>query len=127
MKEYNEKVLNDNEVKVLNNEIEDDIPFIEEKFDEETLQDMKDAQEGNITSPLKAIKLFCIDCCGGSFQEVKKCPCKKCPLYNFRVGKKMVASERKKREMSEERKEMLRRNVAKAQAARKAKREMNKG
>lgn len=127
MKEYNEKVLNDNEVKVLNNEIEDDIPFVEEKFDEETLQDMKDAQEGNITSPLKAIKLFCIDCCGGSFQEVKKCPCKKCPLYNFRVGKKMVASERKKREMSEERKEMLRRNVAKAQAARKAKREMNKG
>lgn len=120
MKEYME-------TKILNNEIEDDVPFVEEKFDEETLQDMKDAQEGNITSPLKAIKLFCIDCCGGSFQEVKKCPCKKCPLYNFRVGKKMVVSERKKREMSEERKEMLRRNVAKAQAARKAKREMNKG
>ena len=122
MKEYmNEKVLN-NEIE----DVVDDIPFVEEKFDEETLQDMKDAKEGNITSPLKAIKLFCIDCCGGSFQEVKKCPCKKCPLYNFRVGKKM-AVEKKKREMSEERREMLRRNVAKAQAAKKAKREMNKG
>ena len=122
MKEYmNEKVLN-NEIE----DVVDDIPFVEEKFDEETLQDMKDAKEGNITSPLKAIKLFCIDCCGGSFQEVKKCPCKKCPLYNFRVGKKM-AVERKKKEMSEERREMLRRNVAKAQAAKKAKRKMNKG
>ena len=118
MKEYmNEKVLN-NEIE----DVVDDIPFVEEKFDEETLQDMKDAKEGNITSPLKAIKLFCIDCCGGSFQEVKKCPCKKCPLYNFRVGKKMEAPKRT-RNLTEEQREKMRENMIKARQARKNKKD----
>lgn len=40
----------------------------------------------NIT-PLKAIRLKCIDCCNGNKNEVKKCPIKNCPLYIFKLGK----------------------------------------
>lgn len=38
-------------------------------------------------SPLKAIRLKCLDCCCGSSHEVKLCPCTKCSLYHFRFGK----------------------------------------
>lgn len=38
-------------------------------------------------SPLKAIRLKCLDCSGGSFNEVKLCPVEKCPLYPFREGR----------------------------------------
>lgn len=38
-------------------------------------------------SPLKAIRLKCLDCSCGSSNEVKLCPVEKCPLYPFRLGK----------------------------------------
>ena len=38
-------------------------------------------------SPLKAIRLKCLDCSCGSFNEVKLCPVEKCPLYPFREGR----------------------------------------
>lgn len=38
-------------------------------------------------SPLKAIRLKCLDCCCGSSNEVKLCTVEKCPLYLFRFGK----------------------------------------
>lgn len=38
-------------------------------------------------SPLKAIRLKCLDCCCGSSHEVKRCSATKCPLYPFRFGK----------------------------------------
>lgn len=38
-------------------------------------------------SPLKAIRLKCLDCSCGSSNEVKLCPVVKCPLYPFRFGK----------------------------------------
>jgi len=38
-------------------------------------------------SPLKAIRLKCLDCSCGSSNEVKLCPAEKCPLYPFRFGK----------------------------------------
>lgn len=38
-------------------------------------------------SPLKAIRLKCLDCSCGSPNEVKLCPVEKCPLYPFRLGK----------------------------------------
>jgi hypothetical protein len=38
-------------------------------------------------SPLKAIRLKCLDCCCGSAHEVKLCTAEKCPLYLFRLGK----------------------------------------
>ena len=40
-----------------------------------------------ITNPVKAIRAFCLDCCGGRKNEVKQCPCTDCPLYPFRMGK----------------------------------------
>jgi len=48
----------------------------------------------NLT-PLKAIKFRCVDCSGGSYKEVKECPCyedngsiEKCPLWLYRFGKR---------------------------------------
>lgn len=38
-------------------------------------------------SPLKAIRLKCLDCCCGSSNEVKLCTVKHCPLYPYRFGK----------------------------------------
>ena len=39
------------------------------------------------TTPLKAIRLKCLDCCRGSAHEVKMCPVENCPLHRFRLGK----------------------------------------
>lgn len=38
-------------------------------------------------TPVKAIRAKCLDCCCGSFKEVKSCPCTDCPLYAYRLGK----------------------------------------
>lgn len=37
-------------------------------------------------SPLKAIRLKCLECSCGSSYEVKLCPVTKCALYPFRDG-----------------------------------------
>lgn len=37
----------------------------------------------------KAIRLKCIDCCGGNMAEVRKCPAEKCSLWRFRMGKEI--------------------------------------
>ena len=42
---------------------------------------------GTPMPPLKAIRLFCLNCCGGSPIEVKSCPSVRCALYPFRLGK----------------------------------------
>ncbi len=55
-------------------------------------------------SPLKAIRLKCLDCCCGSSNEVKLCTADKCPLYPFREG---VNPNRKLREYTEEQKAAL--------------------
>ena len=44
---------------------------------------------GKLT-PMKAIRKKCIDCCGGSMQEVRFCTCEDCPLFGFRMGKRPV-------------------------------------
>lgn len=38
-------------------------------------------------TPMRAIRLRCLDCCCGSAVEVKRCPCPDCPLYQYRLGK----------------------------------------
>lgn len=43
--------------------------------------------EKKIISPLKAVRLKCLDCCSGSSNEVRLCPAEKCPLHPFRFGK----------------------------------------
>lgn len=50
-----------------------------------------------ITSPIKAIRAKCLDCCCESYQEVKECTVKKCPLWDFRFGKNPF-----RKQMSEE-------------------------
>ena len=58
-----------------------------------------------ITSPIKAIRAKCIDCCAGSTYEVRLCPMDDCPLYEFRFGKnpyhKVNLTEEQKRASSE--------------------------
>ena len=40
-----------------------------------------------ITNPVKAIKMKCLDCSGDSLDEVRQCPITSCALYPFRMGK----------------------------------------
>ena len=56
------------------------------------------------TNPVKAIRDFCIDCCGGLRETVKVCPSEKCALYPFRMGKNPF---RQKREMTEEQRKAI--------------------
>ena len=37
----------------------------------------------------KAIRLKCIDCCGGNMAEVRKCPVERCSLWRYRMGKEI--------------------------------------
>lgn len=48
------------------------------------------AASGHLRS---AVKLLCIDCCGGSKGEVALCTIKTCPLWTFRPYKKAPANE----------------------------------
>ncbi len=42
---------------------------------------------GKLT-PMKAIRKKCLDCCCGSFTEVALCTIPKCPLYQYRMGRR---------------------------------------
>lgn len=37
-------------------------------------------------SPMAAIRAHCLDCCGGSNDEVRKCTATRCPSWPFRTG-----------------------------------------
>ncbi len=50
-------------------------------------------------SPLKALRLRCLDCCGGSSPEVRMCVAVSCPSWPFRMGTNPY---RTKRTLSEE-------------------------
>ena len=39
------------------------------------------------TTPLRAIRSRCIDCCAGNKAEVRRCVAVKCPLWHLRMGK----------------------------------------
>lgn len=55
-------------------------------------------------TPIKAIRAKCLDCCCGSANEVKQCPCKSCSLHPFRFGKNPY---RKAREYTPEEREAI--------------------
>lgn len=40
----------------------------------------------SITSPLKAIRQYCLKCCCETPREVQDCPSRNCELYPFRLG-----------------------------------------
>lgn len=54
-----------------------------------------------IKSPVKAIRAFCLSCCGDSAYDVRYCCAPKCVLYPFRFGKNPYIH----RELTEEQKE----------------------
>lgn len=68
----------------------------------------------SITSPLKAIRLHCLDCCCGSPVEVRLCPSKECPLYSFRIGNNPFH----KRTLTEEQRQALRDRISRARSLR---------
>lgn len=37
-------------------------------------------------TPLRAIRLYCIDCCLGSYAEVRECQAESCPCWPYRHG-----------------------------------------
>lgn len=51
------------------------------------------------TSPIRAVRLKCLDCTCNSPKEVEACPIKACPLWAFRFGRnpyrKPVSEERR--------------------------------
>jgi hypothetical protein len=53
------------------------------KWNEE--QELKKAQRG--TTPMQAIRNFCLSCVGDSYSEVKNCSSTKCPLHIYRPYK----------------------------------------
>jgi len=42
---------------------------------------------GHPTSPIKAIRAKCLDCCTGSEAEARKCVVTACPLWPLRMGR----------------------------------------
>jgi hypothetical protein len=38
------------------------------------------------TSPISAIRAFCVECSGGNATEARKCTAVMCPLWAFRMG-----------------------------------------
>ena len=56
----------------------------------------------NKLTPLRAIRLKCLDCCAGQKGEVRLCSSLNCALFNFRMGKK--SSQTKIREKDKENK-----------------------
>lgn len=62
-------------------------------------------EQNVITSPLKAIRAKCLDCCCGQSPEVGQCTSSQCPLWAFRYGKnpyhKRVMSEEQRAAASE--------------------------
>ena len=39
-------------------------------------------------TPIKAIRLKCIDCCCGQMKEIKLCTVINCALYPYRMGRR---------------------------------------
>ena len=63
-----------------------------------SVEDVRDGQP-KTTSPIRAIRLKCLDCTCGSLKEIEQCPIDRCALHPFRFGKnpfrKPVSEERR--------------------------------
>ena len=40
----------------------------------------------------RAIRLKCLDCCGNQPAEVARCPVRRCPLWQYRLGRKAAVA-----------------------------------
>lgn len=65
-------------------------------------------------SVLAAVRVNCVECCGGQTAEVRKCTATHCKLWPFRMGTNPFA----RRELTEPQKEQLRTRAAAARAKR---------
>lgn len=83
---------------------------------EKKVQDVRD-ELPKTTSPIKAIRLKCLDCTCGSQKEVEACPIEKCPLWRFRFGKnpyRKPISEERRAAASERMKNLMAKKKAEA-------------
>ena len=53
-----------------------------------------DCPETSRKTPVKAIRLYCLECSGGSSKEVELCVMPHCALYPFRFGRNPFRAER---------------------------------
>ena len=67
------------------------------------------------TSPLMAIKAFCMECCGWDRSMVKSCSAPQCPLFEFRFGKNPY----NKRTLTDEQRQELAERAKKARESKK--------
>lgn len=67
-------------------------------------------------NPVKAVREFCLACCGDSPSAVKECTSINCALYPFRLGKNPF---RAKREMTDDQREAAKTRLAEARKQRK--------
>ena len=67
------------------------------------------------TSPIRAVRLKCLDCTCNSPKEVEACPIKACPLWAFRFGKNPY-----RKPQSEERRAAAAERMRKIQAQKKS-------
>lgn len=58
-------------------------------------------------SRTKAIRMKCLDCCGGQQAEVRKCPATNCPLWRYRMGREENDELKPVRKNSENKDEIL--------------------
>ena len=72
-------------------------------------------READISTPMKAIRPKCLDCSGGSADNVKHCTISDCPLYPMRSGKNPF---RKPRQLTEEQRQVMANRLRHAREAR---------
>lgn len=65
---------------------------------------MEQPMQSQPTSPAKAIRAYCLECCMESSMEVKLCPATECQLHPFRMGKNPY---RKTKTLTEEQKQRM--------------------
>lgn len=58
--------------------------------------------------PYRQIRKFCLECVGGSAQEVATCTGVKCPLWEMRFGKPVASSQKRHPELMDREKVLAR-------------------
>ena len=51
-------------------------------------------KELTVLTPLRAVRMKCLDCSGGSAVEVRECHITACALHGYRMGKRPATVER---------------------------------
>jgi hypothetical protein len=53
-----------------------------------------EASTHSAPTPLRAVRLACLECCDGSANEVRQCVATSCPLWTFRFGRRPSAEDK---------------------------------